>query len=52
MSRYTVRLSKRAQKQLDKLSDFIAEPILNAIGKLEETPRPHGCKKLKGREGF
>jgi mRNA interferase RelE/StbE len=52
VSRYTVRLSKRAQKQLDKLSDSIAEPILNAIESLEDNPRPHGCKKLKGREGF
>jgi len=52
MSKYTARLSKKAQKQLDKLSDIIAEPILNAIESLEENPRPQGCKKLKGRNGF
>ena len=40
------------QKQLDKLSDNIAEPILEAIGDLEINPRPQGYKKLKGRNGF
>lgn len=52
MPDYTVVLSKKAQKQLDKLSDKIAEPILEAISSLEENPRPQGYKKLKGREGY
>ncbi len=49
MPNYTAVLSKKAQKQLDKLSDTIAEPIIDAIAKLEENPRPVGYKKLKGR---
>jgi len=52
MPSYTAVLSKKAQKQLDKLSDNIAEPILEAIADLEENPRPHGYKKLRGRDGF
>jgi mRNA interferase RelE/StbE len=52
MPNYTIVLSKKAQKQLDKLSDNIAEPILDAIGTLETNPRPNGCKKLKGRDGY
>jgi mRNA interferase RelE/StbE len=52
MPDYTVVLSKKAQKQLDKLSDKIAEPILDAIAGLEENPRPVGYKKLKGRDGY
>ncbi|WP_419803236.1 type II toxin-antitoxin system RelE family toxin [Mucilaginibacter sp.] len=52
MSEYTVVLSKKAQKQLDKLSDNIAEPILDAIIGLEKNPKPFGYKKLKGREGY
>lgn len=52
MPKYTVVLSKKAQKQLDKLSDNIATPIFEAIAGLEENPRPHGCKKLKGRDGY
>ena len=35
MPNYTAVLSKKAQKQLDKLSDNIAEPILDAIAGLE-----------------
>jgi mRNA interferase RelE/StbE len=52
MARYKVLLSGKAQKQLDKLSDHIAAPIVNAIIGLEENPRPMGYKKLKGRDGF
>jgi len=52
MTKYTILLSKKAQKQLDKLSDNIAEPILLAIAQLENNPRPNGCKKLKGRDGY
>lgn len=52
MPKYTILLSKKAQKQLDKLSDTVANPIFKAIGGLEQNPRPMGCKKLKGREGY
>lgn len=51
MAEYAAILSKKARKQLDKLSDNIAQPILVAIGHLEVNPRPAGCKKLKGRDG-
>ena len=49
---YHVLLSKKAVKELDKLSDHTAEPILEAIGNLANEPRPSGCKKLKGRDGY
>jgi mRNA interferase RelE/StbE len=52
MPNYIIVLSKNAQKQLDKLTDNIAEPIFVAIARLEENPRPAGCKKLKGRNGY
>lgn len=45
---YTVVLSKKAQKQLDKLP----EPIIEAIAGLEENPRPAGYKKLKGSDAY
>jgi mRNA interferase RelE/StbE len=51
MPEYTAILSVKAQKQLDKLSDNIADPILKAIAGLEENPRPIGYKKLRGRDG-
>jgi mRNA interferase RelE/StbE len=52
MPRYIITLTKKAQKQLDKLSDNIAEPIFVAIQGLEEDPRPKGSKKLKGRDAY
>jgi mRNA interferase RelE/StbE len=52
MPKYTAVLSKKAQKQLDKLPDNIAEPIIDTIGSLENNPRPMGYKKLKGRDGY
>ena len=45
MANYTVVLSNKAQKQLDKLSDNIAEPIFDALAGLEKDPRPQGYKK-------
>ena len=52
MPRYTVALTRKAQKQLDKLDDNIVQPIFDAIGGLADNPRPIGYKKLKGREGY
>ena len=52
MPRYTVVITKSAQKQLDRLSDHIAEPILSVISNLANNPRPNGCKKLQGRSSY
>jgi len=52
MAKYTAILSKKARKQLDKLSDTSAKPIIDAIAGLELNPRPQGYKKLKGRKGY
>lgn len=52
MPNYKVVLSKKVEKQLDKLSDKIVNPILESIDSLAKNPRPSGCKKLKSREGY
>ena len=52
MPNYTIILSNKAQKQLDKLTDNIAEPIFNSIKDLTSNPRPQGYKKLKGKDGY
>lgn len=52
MPEFTIVLSKKARKQLDKLTDFIANPIFEAISDLAFEPRPQGYKKLKGRTGY
>lgn len=52
MPEYAVFLTKTAAKQLDKLPDDVAEMLLEVIQSLAFDPRPPGCKKLKGREGY
>jgi mRNA interferase RelE/StbE len=52
MAAYQISISKPAQKQLDKLQDSTADRIIDAIYDLADEPRPSGCKKLKGREGY
>ena len=52
MPNYIIVLSKKAKKELDNLSDHIAEPVFKAIAVLEENPRPAGHKKLKGRNAY
>jgi len=48
MKRYKVVLSKTAEKELHKLPSNVISRIIPALKSLEEDPRPHGCKKLKG----
>ena len=52
MPEYLITITKTAQKQLDKLSDKVASPLIAAIADLANNPRPQGCKKLKSREGY
>lgn len=52
MAKYTIVLTKKAQKALDKLSDIVVNPILIAIEELADNPRPYGHKKLKGRPAY
>lgn len=52
MPEYKLVISKTAQKQLDKLTDNIADPLIEAIQNLAYDPKPQGCKKLKGRDSY
>ena len=52
MSNYKIVLTNKAQKQLDKLSNDIADIIFESINGLKVNPRPKGYKKLKGRDGY
>lgn len=45
---YEILLSKAARKQLSALPDFIHNKIIEDITGLSTSPRPVGCKKLKG----
>lgn len=50
--RYTIKLTKTAQKQLDKLPNTQIERIKVELLELANNPRPSGVKKLKGQEGY
>ena len=52
MPLYKINFNKKSKKKLDKMSDAIITPIIEAIEGLAENPRPQGCKKLKGRTGY
>ena len=49
---YSLAFSKQALKELEKINDPFYSHIKQAILNLTETPRPNGCKKLKGRDGY
>ena len=45
---YRRELTKRAQRELDKLSGDDLERVVAAIRGLRDNPRPHGAKKIRG----
>ena len=49
---YGIAILRRAQKELAQLPSPAYESVRDAIGALAETPRPAGCRKLSGREGW
>jgi len=52
MSDYTITISRTAKKQLDILPEKTFIIVIDTIKLLAFDPRPIGCKKLKGREGY
>lgn len=49
---YQVTILRRAQKELAALAGEAYERVRDAIGGLGEDPRPPGCVKLTGRDGW
>jgi mRNA interferase RelE/StbE len=49
---WQIEISRDARKELERLPAQIQIRISKAILALEENPFPHGCKKLKNRDGF
>ena len=48
MGDYTVEMKPAARKELEALPDNVLARIVTKIESLAGTPRPAGCKKLKG----
>jgi mRNA interferase RelE/StbE len=49
---YQVFLRDAAQKSLSALPRDDYTNVRNAILELADNPRPHGCKKLRDRDGW
>jgi mRNA interferase RelE/StbE len=49
---YKVRIERKAQKNLSKIPEPYYSNIKIGILDLGNDPRPKGCKKLKGRNGY
>lgn len=49
---YTVLILRRAQKEVAKLPNEAYERVRDSINALAQEPRPPGCLKLTGREGW
>lgn len=49
---YQITLRKEAVKTLEKINEPYYTAIKRAIYSLSHNPRPQGCKKLKGRDGY
>jgi mRNA interferase RelE/StbE len=53
VARYRVELlDRKTQRQLDRIHEPDFSRVAEAILKLEENPRPQGCRKLRGLEGW
>lgn len=50
--RYAVFILRHAQKELAELPSEVYQQAKEAIWSLGEEPRPPGCRKLTGREGW
>jgi len=49
---YKIRIELNVQKTLEKIPNPYYSNIKKTILSLAENPRPNGCKKLKGRNGY
>lgn len=49
---YAVRIQKQVEKEILSLPKTIIERVRTAIRDLANTPRPHGCAKVKGSKNL
>ena len=53
MSKYRVELlDRKTQRQLDRIAEPDYSRVAGAILRLESNPRPQGCRKLRGLQGW
>ena len=52
MAAYKLFIDKAVYKQLKNIPERDYQKVMASIAALENNPRPAGCKKLKGRQGY
>jgi mRNA interferase RelE/StbE len=52
MDAYSLRIEARAERELHHVPKWDAERIVRRILALQKDPRPPGCTKLAGAEGY
>ena len=52
MSQYEIVFARSARKELQAISNDVAERILKKVELLTSNPRPSGCKKLRGHSSL
>jgi mRNA interferase RelE/StbE len=50
VDKYIVEIKPSARKELEALTDNVLARIVGKIDALAHSPRPAGCKKLKGHK--
>jgi mRNA interferase RelE/StbE len=50
VAKYSVEVKPPARKELEALPDNVLARVVRKLDALQDTPRPAGCKKLKGHE--
>ena len=50
--RFQIEILRSAQKSLSRIQSQDQDRIIEAIRSLADEPRPHGCKKLSGRDAW
>ncbi len=48
MNDYAVKVKPAARQELEALPDNLLSRVVRKLESLSHTPRPAGCKKLKG----
>ena len=48
MRKYSVQFVRSARRELERLPDSALQRVFTRIEALADTPRPPGCKKLRG----
>jgi mRNA interferase RelE/StbE len=50
--RYSVLLTAHATRDLRKLPKDVRKRVTDALERLLDDPRPHGCEKISGTSGW